>query len=132
MVELHYSANHTDGVTKSLYLVIDNRVCRAWPTVAIQPEDCSIVPPDIKKSTGYLQLSTCKTKNVTLHCPLSFTFSLTPQGTKKHPQTALEQQVESMGAHLSAYTSREHTAYYMKTLAKDLPKGNMTCLQEIK
>uniref|UniRef100_A0A672INV7 Mitochondrial-processing peptidase subunit beta n=1 Tax=Salarias fasciatus TaxID=181472 RepID=A0A672INV7_SALFA len=45
------------------------------------------------------------------------------KGTKKHPQTALEQQVESMGAHLSAYTSREHTAYYMKTLSKDLPKA---------
>ncbi|KAG8007443.1 Cytochrome b-c1 complex subunit 1, partial [Nibea albiflora] len=45
------------------------------------------------------------------------------KGTKNHPQTALEQQVESMGAHLSAYTSREHTAYYMKTLAKDLPKA---------
>uniref|UniRef100_A0A8C3A4B4 Ubiquinol-cytochrome c reductase core protein 1 n=1 Tax=Cyclopterus lumpus TaxID=8103 RepID=A0A8C3A4B4_CYCLU len=45
------------------------------------------------------------------------------KGTKKHTQTALEQQVESMGAHLSAYTSREHTAYYMKTLAKDLPKA---------
>lgn len=49
-----------------------------------------------------------------------------PQGTKKHPQMALEQQVESMGAHLSAYTSREHTAYYMKTLSKDLPKGEPT------
>ncbi|KAL0978579.1 hypothetical protein UPYG_G00172480 [Umbra pygmaea] len=45
------------------------------------------------------------------------------KGTKKHTQAALEQQVESMGAHLSAYTSREHTAYYMKTLAKDLPKA---------
>ncbi|TNN40232.1 Cytochrome b-c1 complex subunit 1, mitochondrial [Liparis tanakae] len=45
------------------------------------------------------------------------------KGTKNHTQTALEQQVESMGAHLSAYTSREHTAYYMKTLAKDLPKA---------
>uniref|UniRef100_A0A3P8ZK14 Mitochondrial-processing peptidase subunit beta n=1 Tax=Esox lucius TaxID=8010 RepID=A0A3P8ZK14_ESOLU len=45
------------------------------------------------------------------------------KGTKKFPQAALEQQVESMGAHLSAYTSREHTAYYMKTLAKDLPKA---------
>uniref|UniRef100_A0A8D3CF98 Mitochondrial-processing peptidase subunit beta n=1 Tax=Scophthalmus maximus TaxID=52904 RepID=A0A8D3CF98_SCOMX len=43
------------------------------------------------------------------------------KGTKKYPQSALEQQVESIGAHLSAYTSREHTAYYMKTLAKDLP-----------
>uniref|UniRef100_A0A7N9ARF8 Mitochondrial-processing peptidase subunit beta n=1 Tax=Mastacembelus armatus TaxID=205130 RepID=A0A7N9ARF8_9TELE len=45
------------------------------------------------------------------------------KGTKKYPQAALEQQVESIGAHLSAYTSREHTAYYMKTLAKDLPKA---------
>uniref|UniRef100_A0A8B9LCR6 Cytochrome b-c1 complex subunit 1, mitochondrial n=1 Tax=Astyanax mexicanus TaxID=7994 RepID=A0A8B9LCR6_ASTMX len=45
------------------------------------------------------------------------------KGTKKHPQSALEQAVESMGAHLSAYTSREHTAYYMKALAKDLPKA---------
>ncbi|XP_037535182.1 cytochrome b-c1 complex subunit 1, mitochondrial-like [Nematolebias whitei] len=45
------------------------------------------------------------------------------KGTKKYSQTALEQQVESMGAHLSAYTSREHTAYYMKTLTKDLPKA---------
>ncbi|XP_058486826.1 cytochrome b-c1 complex subunit 1, mitochondrial [Solea solea] len=45
------------------------------------------------------------------------------KGTKKYPQTALEQEVESMGAHLSSYTSREHTAYYMKALAKDLPKA---------
>ncbi|KAG7278216.1 hypothetical protein CRUP_012712 [Coryphaenoides rupestris] len=45
------------------------------------------------------------------------------KGTKKHAQTALEQQVESMGAQLSAYTSREHSAFYMKTLAEDLPKA---------
>ncbi|XP_019736112.1 cytochrome b-c1 complex subunit 1, mitochondrial [Hippocampus comes] len=45
------------------------------------------------------------------------------KGTKKHPQSALEQRVDSLGAHLSAYTSREHTAYYMKTLAKDLPQA---------
>lgn len=63
---------------------------------------------------------------------LKFILHLFPQGTKKHPQTALEQQVESMGAHLSAYTSREHTAYYMKTLSKDLPKGGITCLQAMK
>ncbi|XP_036389081.1 cytochrome b-c1 complex subunit 1, mitochondrial-like [Megalops cyprinoides] len=45
------------------------------------------------------------------------------KGTKKHPQAALEQEVESMGAHLSVYTSREHTAYFMKTLTKDMPKA---------
>ncbi|TVK90526.1 Cytochrome b-c1 complex subunit 1, mitochondrial [Bagarius yarrelli] len=45
------------------------------------------------------------------------------KGTKKHSQANLEQAVESMGAHLSGYTSREQTAYYMKALAKDLPKA---------
>ncbi|KAI1892818.1 hypothetical protein AGOR_G00137430 [Albula goreensis] len=45
------------------------------------------------------------------------------KGTRKHPQSALEKEVESMGAHLNAYTSREHTAYFMKTLSKDMPKA---------
>ncbi|XP_064161450.1 cytochrome b-c1 complex subunit 1, mitochondrial-like [Anguilla rostrata] len=45
------------------------------------------------------------------------------KGTKKLSQSALELEVESMGAHLSAYTSREHTAYYMKALSKDLPRA---------
>ncbi|GCB81020.1 hypothetical protein scyTo_0023118, partial [Scyliorhinus torazame] len=44
-------------------------------------------------------------------------------GTKKHSQLVLEEVVESLGAHLSAYTSREHSAYYMKSLVKDLPKA---------
>uniref|UniRef100_H3BB10 Cytochrome b-c1 complex subunit 1, mitochondrial n=1 Tax=Latimeria chalumnae TaxID=7897 RepID=H3BB10_LATCH len=44
------------------------------------------------------------------------------KGTKKRPQPALEQEVETMGAHMNAYTSRELTAYYMKSLSTDLPK----------
>lgn len=28
-----------------------------------------------------------------------------------------------MGAHLNGYTSREQTAYYIKALSKDMPKG---------
>ncbi len=70
-------------------------------------------------------------KGLSTVLPTCLPFLPTQQGTKKHPQTALEQQVESMGAHLSAYTSREHTAYYMKTLAKDLPKGKMTYVGEV-
>ena len=72
-----------------------------------------------------IYLCTCQSNPIRQFSPS--TFPLSPQGTKKHPQTALEQQVESMGAHLSAYTSREHTAYYMKPLASDLPKGKMSC-----
>ena len=42
------------------------------------------------------------------------------KGTKKRTQTQLELQVENMGAHLNAYTSREQTVYYAKCFSKDL------------
>lgn len=45
------------------------------------------------------------------------------KGTKKRTQTALELEVENMGAHLNAYTSREQTVYYAKAFSKDLPKA---------
>ncbi|KAM4720790.1 cytochrome b-c1 complex subunit 1, mitochondrial [Rhinophrynus dorsalis] len=45
------------------------------------------------------------------------------KGTKKRPQAVLEQEVESMGAHLNTYTTREQTAIYIKALSKDLPKA---------
>lgn len=38
------------------------------------------------------------------------------KGTKSKTQTQLEQQIENMGGHLNAYTSREQTVYYAKTL----------------
>ncbi|XP_069873816.1 cytochrome b-c1 complex subunit 1, mitochondrial [Dipodomys merriami] len=45
------------------------------------------------------------------------------KGTKNRPGNALEKEIESMGAHLNAYTTREHTAYYIKALSEDLPKA---------
>lgn len=34
-------------------------------------------------------------------------------------------QVENMGAHLNAYTSREQTVYYAKCFKKDLARGKL-------
>lgn len=45
------------------------------------------------------------------------------QGTKKRSQLDLELEIENMGAHLNAYTSREQTVYYAKAFSKDLPRG---------
>lgn len=42
------------------------------------------------------------------------------KGTKKRTQQQLELQVENMGGHLNAYTSREQTVYYAKSFSKDL------------
>ena len=47
------------------------------------------------------------------------------KGTKKRTQHQLEQEVENMGAHLNAYTSREQTVYYAKSFTSDLDKGNL-------
>jgi len=45
------------------------------------------------------------------------------KGTSKRSQLQLETEVENMGGHLNAYTSREQTVYYAKVLKKDVPKA---------
>lgn len=45
------------------------------------------------------------------------------KGTAKRSQTDLELEVENLGAHLNAYTSREQTVFYAKCLANDVPKA---------
>ncbi|KAK9469830.1 Metalloenzyme, LuxS/M16 peptidase-like protein [Lipomyces arxii] len=44
------------------------------------------------------------------------------KGTNKRTQTELEQEIENLGAHLNAYTSRENTVYYAKAFKDDVPK----------
>ncbi|KAJ8508376.1 hypothetical protein ONZ45_g9346 [Pleurotus djamor] len=43
------------------------------------------------------------------------------KGTGKRTQHGLELEVENLGAHLNAYTSREQTVYYAKSFRKDVP-----------
>eukprot|EP00178_Gracilaria_changii_P003522 TRINITY_DN1523_c0_g1_i1.p1 TRINITY_DN1523_c0_g1~~TRINITY_DN1523_c0_g1_i1.p1 ORF type:complete len:540 (+),score=95.02 TRINITY_DN1523_c0_g1_i1:126-1622(+) len=48
------------------------------------------------------------------------------KGTKNRAQRALEVGVEDIGAHLNAYTSREQTVYYARSLKDNIP--DMTAL----
>lgn len=43
------------------------------------------------------------------------------KGTSTRAQRALEVGVENVGAHLNAYTSREQTVYYARSLKQDVP-----------
>ncbi|XP_061195496.1 mitochondrial-processing peptidase subunit beta-like [Saccostrea echinata] len=52
------------------------------------------------------------------------------KGTGKRSRTQLELEVENMGAHLNAYTSRETTVFYAKCLSKDVEKA-MDILSDI-
>ncbi|CEH15522.1 mitochondrial processing peptidase beta subunit [Ceraceosorus bombacis] len=45
------------------------------------------------------------------------------KGTGRRNQHALELEVENLGAHLNAYTSREQTVYYAKAFRKDVPQA---------
>ncbi|MBT3659930.1 MAG: insulinase family protein, partial [Rhodospirillaceae bacterium] len=42
------------------------------------------------------------------------------KGTKRRNAYAIAAEIEAVGGHLNAYTSREHTAYYAKILKDDL------------
>ena len=43
------------------------------------------------------------------------------KGTKRRSATAIAEEIEAVGGHLNAYTSRENTAYYARVLKDDAP-----------
>ena len=43
------------------------------------------------------------------------------KGTARRSARAIAEAIENVGGQLNAYTSREHTAYYARVLADDLP-----------
>ena len=45
------------------------------------------------------------------------------KGTTNRSQQQLEVEIENMGGHLNAYTSREQTVYFAKVFKKDVPKA---------
>ncbi|KAK9272857.1 hypothetical protein L1049_003235 [Liquidambar formosana] len=45
------------------------------------------------------------------------------KGTEKRTARKLEEEIENMGGHLNAYTSREQTTYYAKVMEKDVPNA---------
>jgi len=45
------------------------------------------------------------------------------KGTAKRTQESLEKEIENIGGHLNAYTSREQTVYYAKVFKNDVPQA---------
>merc|ERR1712159_391289 len=45
------------------------------------------------------------------------------KGTNKRSQYQLEKEIEDIGGHLNAYTSREQTVYYAKVFKNDVPQA---------
>ena len=47
------------------------------------------------------------------------------KGTKRRDARAIAQEIEDVGGHVNAYTSREHTAYYARVLENDVPLAEL-------
>ena len=45
------------------------------------------------------------------------------KGTKRRTRVQLEREIENLGAHLNAYTSREQTVYFARVFKNDLKQG---------
>lgn len=45
------------------------------------------------------------------------------KGTTRRSAIAIVEEIESVGGHINAYTSRENTAYYVRVLKEDVPLG---------
>ncbi|CAA3003856.1 probable mitochondrial-processing peptidase subunit beta, mitochondrial [Olea europaea subsp. europaea] len=45
------------------------------------------------------------------------------KGTERRSARELEEEIENMGGHLNAYTSREQTTYYAKVMDKNVPQA---------
>ena len=45
------------------------------------------------------------------------------KGTKRRSALAIAEEIESVGGHVNAYTSREQTAYYAKVMKEDIGKA---------
>ncbi len=43
------------------------------------------------------------------------------KGTRRRSARAIAEAIETVGGHINAYTSREHTAYHARVLAEDVP-----------
>lgn len=45
------------------------------------------------------------------------------KGTHRRSATAIAEEIENVGGHINAYTTRESTAYYVRMLKEDVPLG---------
>jgi len=56
----------------------------------------------------------CNSSQISWITPSQIEFLSFCQGTTKRSQAELEKEIENIGGHLNAYTSREQTVYYAK------------------
>ncbi|CCF59612.1 hypothetical protein KAFR_0H02030 [Kazachstania africana CBS 2517] len=113
-------------------LGLRNKVARL--TTAIPKTRTSTLPNGLTIATEYIPNTSSATvgifvdagsraENVKNNGTAHFLEHLAFKGTENRSQRAIELEIENIGSHLNAYTSRENTVYYAKSLQNDIPKA---------
>lgn len=121
----------------SLKYSLRKNLCRglASATSAIPKTETSVLPNGLTVATETIPNSQSATIGVWIDAgsradvsdatsgTAHFLEHLAFKGTANRTQLGLELEVENCGSHLNAYTSRENTVYYAKSLKQDVPRA---------
>lgn len=114
-----YKASHAAGLKKTLVNIPATQVTQLDNGLRVASEDSGAQTATVGLWIDAGSRSETEANNGVAH----FLEHMAFKGTAKRSQTDLELEVENMGAHLNAYTSREQTVFYAKCLSKDVPKA---------
>lgn len=107
---------------------------RYLATSAIQTTRTSVLPNGLTVATEYIPGTSSATvgifvdagsraENVKNNGTAHFLEHLAFKGTQSRTQRGIELEIENIGSHLNAYTSRENTVYYAKSMRQDIPEA---------
>ena len=81
------------------------------------------IPNTSSATVGVFVDAGSRAENVQNNGTAHFLEHLAFKGTQNRTQHGIELEIENIGSHLNAYTSRENTVYYAKSLKEDIPKA---------
>lgn len=81
------------------------------------------IPNTSSATVGVFVDAGSRAENVQNNGTAHFLEHLAFKGTQNRTQHGIELEIENIGSHLNAYTSRENTVYYAKSLREDIPKA---------
>ena len=81
------------------------------------------IPNTSSATVGIFVDAGSRAENVKNNGTAHFLEHLAFKGTQNRSQQGIELEIENIGSHLNAYTSRENTVYYAKSLQEDIPKA---------
>ncbi|CAL9738263.1 mitochondrial-processing peptidase subunit beta [Monosporozyma servazzii] len=108
---------------------VAKRMVSAIPTTRMSslPNGMTIatefIPNTSSATVGVFVDAGSRAENVQNNGTAHFLEHLAFKGTQNRTQHGIELEIENIGSHLNAYTSRENTVYYAKSLKEDIPKA---------